>query len=393
MNKLALKDNIFAIAEYLLTKEISKDLSFVSGSTGHLLFFGYAYDICGDKRFLVKSSKLFDHILSNLPRYAKEKSLSSGIAGFLSVLLLLEKHGLIDLQPDMLKLLTSPIFESIEKDTKEKNYDLLHGLLGKAFALSQIIGNEKQVKDIICQLLSFSKHSSNLVYWNDYYVEDESAFIDLGFAHGISAIAVFLARHNHLHKEEITNALKGILEVYKHVKRPDVLTGLYPISFILGQHSVNLSRLGWCYGDLCVLLAKLAISRALELPCLKAEILEESLQISQRLLQDSGVIMDEEKYLIDKGFCHGTVGLALLFGQLGKELGHPDIVKASDYWLAITLENNSNPEWWLFPSRDNKTGKINWNESSDALDGITGVGLSLCSLYKCEYNWATVLAI
>jgi lantibiotic biosynthesis protein len=393
MNKVVLKEIILAIAEYLLTKESGKDLSLVSGKTGHLLFFGYAYDISGDKRFLAKSTELFDHLLSHMPRYAKDNSLANGISGFLSVLALLEKRGLMDLQPNMLNLLTTPIFESIEKDTQEKNYDLLHGMLGKGFALSHVVGTEDQVENIIGQLLSFSQQSGNMVYWHDYYMEDETAFIDLGFAHGISAIAVFLARHKYLRKHEITNALKGILEVFKYIKRPDVLTGLYPGSFVLGQHSVNLSRLGWCYGDLCVVFAKLAIARALKLPKLQDEILEESLQITQRLIDDSGVIRGGEPLLIDRGFCHGTAGLALLFRQLGNELGHPALLKASDYWLNLTLDNNKQPQWWLFPRQDNKTGEIIWAESNDALDGITGVGLSLCSLYNGEYNWTAVLAI
>lgn len=150
-------------------------------------------------------------------------------------------------------------------------------------------------------------------------------------------------------------------------------------------------RLAWCYGDLGIAAASLAMADDLPDPALAADLREEAIALASALSQRTEDLAETTT----TGLCHGTAGIALLFNRMHQATGAPELADAARRWTRRTLELRR-PGYgvggfsaWPVDEPDDRE----WKRDSGLLEGAAGVALSLlASISDVAPDWDQVLA-
>lgn len=138
------------------------------------------------------------------------------------------------------------------------------------------------------------------------------------------------------------------------------------------------SRCGWCYGDPGVAMQLVHAGRVLRRDDLMEAAIDTALRAARRPAASAGVV--------DAGLCHGSAGLAHLYGRLHQVLGQPELLQAARYWLRRTVRD---AQVW----RDGDAeGAVSTFHHEGLLEGLAGTGLALlASLTDDDPNWDSPL--
>jgi len=212
-----------------------------------------------------------------------------------------------------------------------------------------------------------------------------------GMAHGIGGPIAVLARAFML-----------------GVARPDAQRALRPsVTWLLAQraagdgsstfpYSVPLdparapfpSWMGWCYGDLSLALPISAAAHALNEPAWANAGLEIARAGALRGLAQSGVE--------DGPLCHGTAGVAHIFGRLYQQFRDPDFADAARIWHArtLSLKRRADGLLGLGEVRRLAGGRVQRVRRPGLIPGLAGVGLSLLAATEpLEPSWDRCLLL
>lgn len=283
------------------------------------------------------------------------------------------------------------IIKSLDGNKLERVYDLLQGLIGKGVYLCE--RNTPAARRALEDIVDYFEHTivspdKDQMGWMDYHTSyfdqterDDLGYYNLGLAHGIPSIIVFLARlHKMGIKQKQCAALirRGTDFLLENRVLDDPIfpypSKLYPLN---GQLIPNVSKItGWCYGPLSLAIAFLAANDILDDPSLFAE---------ARDLTLNGVDMREEDIMragnnpkrMDVYLCHGTAGLAYLYHRLNRTFQNPKLTKAVEYWQALTYEKIQEQPAGFY-------------KACGLLTGMTGVCLIMNDLDRStpsEFQW------
>lgn len=288
---------------------------------------------------------------------------------------LLDTSELTDLEED-----SDPFYrECIQDHIAAREYDLFTGLVGKGIYFLE--ANHAEALAEVVRGLDQIKTEKDFIYWQDPFHKDGKC--DLGLAHGVPAILVFLS---YCYKKGIEQllckklAFSTIEFLFSRYKR-----GPKPFSFpsLINMSTLEIpatSRLAWCYGDLGMAIAICKAGQIFEQPewvALSVEVMSNAAELS---FMQSGVFTSASHQCMDTGFCHGTAGIAHLFNRFYQLTQIEKFRITAERWLDLSL-NELDKEHNLFPLDRNKDI---WEEHNSLLEGLGGVGMILLSFYEPE---------
>ncbi len=273
-------------------------------------------------------------------------------------------------------------------DIKRGNYDFLHGALGVGtYLLSRL--DKKEVPQYLDELLTELEDTgisceNNGIKWLSVLdpKKDEKGY-NISLSHGMSSIAAFLIRLHHLNFE-IERVEKLLTQTVAYILAQRTMNqgqiSYFPTYSKESSIENNMSRLGWCYGDLGIayILRRAAL-------VLRHEELEKTALL---ILNNTGKRRDLNSNSIrDAGFCHGSAGISHMYRNLYQTTKNIEFVKTADYWLNITIQ--------MAKYTDGAAGYKAWRTAEyggpvktySLLEGIAGIGLVFLSIKEKEITW------
>lgn len=155
--------------------------------------------------------------------------------------------------------------------------------------------------------------------------------VDLGMAHGMSAVIPFLAA---AHARGIgSDTVPPLLDdAVRWVAAHAVPTpaGRAVPYFVAPGVPPAPARTAWCYGDPGIAAGLLAAADAVQRPDWTDLALEFARGAATRPVARTGVT--------DAGLCHGAAGLAHQFNRMHQYTGAPDLAEAARRWVELTLD-------------------------------------------------------
>lgn len=269
-----------------------------------------------------------------------------------------------------------------------KDYDLFYGYI----SFFCLVKKHPRLKarflsnfDSLWLKLKASFETSNEgIYLNDYTSLDNPGIPNLGLAHGLPSIIIFLLELYQLTGEkDIPMVIQGIVNYMESQKISDSRIQIkYPC--VSNESDSSRNRIAWCYNDLGYSFSLAKAGHILK----NEDYINSARDIAANLckvnIKDSGVV--------DVGLCHGAFGVGLVFQRLNELLGDEIFLIESDKYfsfghrLVYPLGNG-----YSFLSVTDKE----FVPRHSFLSGAAGVGLSL--LYrehgKYHLNWLDLLLL
>jgi lantibiotic biosynthesis protein len=379
------------IAEKIYTKAKSQMPALMNGLGGQILYFAYLHKVTNDKKYFQLLNELVDILLEKSDTFT-DYSLATGYSGLGWLLGHLCNLGTIDIDlQDFMGEADENIKQVSLKFMQEGNYDLMFGGLG--MALYEL---EKPEKDIVylktcIDLLQKSSQKMDIgISWFQSPImnqsDDKKKIYNLGLAHGLPSIIVFLSKCYilNIEQEKTYNLIENSINWLLSCKVSDNEISLFPYSIKDNEKGV-FSGLRWCYGDFGVSLALLFASKATGNLFWQEEAIEIAEKVALRTNQNDTII--------DAHLCHGTSGIAVMFDILFSQTQNIIFKNATDFWLEETIKKYRPSESQvLFNSY--KGTDFGWIETNGFLEGNAGIGLALLGLTnKNSYSWSTLLLL
>lgn len=391
--KKKLRNTLYSIGEFIIDSDIVNTNNFLlpSGKTGESLFLYHCGNYLKDEKFIKYSYKYFEESFLALNNYGVKftgKTLFGGYTGILWLYQYYINTGFIESDEDSNNVFN--VFDElirkefiVEKETK--NYDLLYGLLGYGVYFlerNKFVTQAEVLKEIVDILEEIAIKKEYGITWEDKFDRLENKdkeLINLGFAHGIPSIIVFLS---YVYKE--TGNKKALTLINKTVDylqyhELDVSKGsCFSFNIIDGQPDTYPSRLAWCYGDL-------GIGYAI----LKSGILTSNnyfVNYGKKIINNlTNLKIDDNITAIkDAGFCHGTSGVSHLFFKSFQYTGEMKFYNSSKYWIENSLKKTNPNGGYSRYNYLNDEEKWAYELDNGLLEG--GAGIGLCMLSHLDTN-------
>jgi class I lanthipeptide synthase len=269
---------------------------------------------------------------------------------------------------------------------REGPYDLIVGLVGYGvYALERLPRPAAldSLEAIVGALGKLARHSKDGVTWHTdrRYMDPEDrkrwpgGWFDLGLAHGVPGVIVFLAR---CHAAGIARALvspmlEGAVDWLLSTRLPPNQAAIFPYMLEADVLAAPLGRLGWCYGDLGIAMALLIAGGCNG----QDRWTEEAIKIACTCVQRA----PEKAVVIEAGLCHGAAGVAQIYARLHEQTGISLFASSARHWYAQVFAYRNHVEGILGFARYERDddGTLRWIPDPGFLTGVSGIGLALLS--------------
>ncbi len=306
--------------------------------------------------------------------------LSQGGAGLALVLSYLQQHEYVEYDIDeMLVHLDEYLAETAETALAADNTDYLHGAAGILHYFAerqQTPAVNSRLNKLADLLMSRAVHTERGVWFKNTFREEPARDeeINLSLAHGLSGILLILLNaYPHLNDKE--NAEKIIREGIRFILQYEL-----PVDYEAGEYScfpgflgyddteiIRHERLGWCYGDLNIVLLLYRAGRLLGDARYTAVADRIGLMSTKRSTLEATRCKDTH-------FCHGAAGLAQFYKSLYAETYHYQYYIAYEHWINITT---------TMITKEIADNRYQHNPGG-LLEGLAGVGLVLADYVADE---------
>jgi lantibiotic modifying enzyme len=312
-------------------------------------------------------------------------SLANGFAGLMWVIQHFIRIGLLeDEAGQFLTDLDQHLQVSLEADYINRNYDLLHGLVGKGLYLLERLphpASAEVLKKLVDQLESLAVEGADILTWQDPSASSVNTY-NLGMAHGVPSIISFLAK---VHRSGVTPKQTHVLltKATSWLLQQEKPVGYSRFPLAAGMEVQ--SRLGWCYGDLGPALALFHAAQALGRNDWRTQALDVARYASQRTIENGNLSRHTLHGWLDTGFCHGTAGIAHIFNSFYQVSRSKEFKNSAQYWLKLSLPPLPADEGiagYVQLSFDAERKSKPCLENTALLGGATGVGLVLLSFLQ-----------
>ena len=391
------------IEPILFEKAKNMNVPTLEEDVGVLIFEATFYKYSKNEIYKKKALSLLDKLIQVLPDRELSPGFLEGFEGLFFAIYYLRKCDIIE-DETLLDDLMPYLFQSLKMDIKENVYDVLHGSINK---LQYLMGsekrNDKQVTELVYNFVnSLYKHRQETeqgIFWFDEF-EDEVGLVNLGLAHGITSLLVFLLRLKELNYKhpKIMVLIEGILKSLFNFKNKILGDSNFLDFYRINDKPENKekqvgSRLAYCYGDLGIAYALLYASKVLKRDNLKSEGAEIVKDIIQRKLGNSKLEYFDDYFFFETAFCHGLSGITYMLMKINHLLNSPVLESRITFWKNELIHNLTTQlkikGKIYYPSyrQPDKTNPFIIDEVS-ILGGYTGTGLVLLSLYYKKYDWS-----
>lgn len=281
------------------------------------------------------------------------------------------------------------------------NYDLIDGLVGFGVACLEglpRVGARRGLDLVLDHLLrSYQRLDGDIAWWTPPALLPEwqrdlapDGYYNLGVAHGMPAIATFLARC--IQAQVRPGDLLPVLDDLVRWMLTQRGEHGFPSWVPKGQVTHRQARLAWCYGDPGVAAALLAAGQATDRQSWQA--------IAEEIAQQAAVRDPEQAGIKDAGICHGSAGLAHLFHRLYQGTGNQALAAAARHWFQHALDMRRDDDGvggfqsWSIPRTPGSSGELQWVDEIGLLTGAAGVGICLlAAVSEVEPEWDRALSV
>lgn len=380
----------------------SSNVGILGGNSGAIMFlFNYAlYSRKNEYSNLGKN--MIDDVIDKINTGNVLPTYCDGIAGAAWTIDFLKQHNFIDFDTDSeFSSIDEYLFECMMTDINSGDYDFLHGAIGYGFYFLERFFNTASallkskysfyVENLIDGLNRRSIHWEDSVFWKCSNPLVTYPHVNLGFAHGLPSIISFLAKAMQIGviSTKIIELLNKSIKFLLSFKDDNFVSSYSSeIKIIEGSKfnkEIMYSRLAWCYGDLGVAISLFDANKILNDKSIRYEYL--------KLLDKSSKRRDISVTLVnDAGICHGSFGLGLIFDKFYKDTKILMMKDAANYWLFDGIQRGEFTDG--LAGFKAYRGEQRYENETNLLDGISGIGLVLLSMLRPEKSsWTKCLFI
>jgi lantibiotic biosynthesis protein len=387
------------IEKTLYDKAIEMQNPTIEQDLGTLLFFATYYNYSKKAIYKKKSLQLLEKLLDVFSDLELPTGLIEGFDGIGWVIHYLKKCEIIESE-ELLNDLDPYLIQSIKLNIDNNNYDLLYGSIGKIQYLIDSNRNKEPfvielVNGIVEKLYATKIEIKGSIYWHEL----DNYKINLGLAHGLPSILIFLIRLKDLGYQNplIIKMITGILKSFKVFKNKIPSISSYGVCYPVTKNLNSNSRLAWCYGDLGIAYAFLYCSRVMKNRKVESVYNEMVNLILNRGISDSGLVHFNDYSFFDTGFCHGISGISYFIYKYNELQPSPFIEDSLEYWEKELLKNIeiqlSIKEPIYYPKLRQDLNKTYTIDKEYLLNGICGVGLVLLTLKYKRADWSDIFLL
>ncbi len=392
-----MEKEILKIESMLYDIAINMNMPTIEEDLGVLIFEATLYKYSKEEKYKTKALELLNKAIEVFPSKELSMGFLEGFEGLFWVVSYLNSCNII---PDesLIDDLRPHLLQSLKIDIKENNFDVLHGSLNKLnFLLNSKNQNNEEtifyVNQFVDSLFDNKEENERGIYWYDSFFENKKSLVNLGLAHGVSSVLVFLSK---LKKEGYKNQkidllIEGVIKSLLSFKNKNTCSSYFPSDYS-EQHKNTDSRLAWCNGDLGIAYALLYSAEILEKEDVKTQAIKVVNSIIDRRISNSSIDHFEENFFFDTAFCHGISGIVYTLSKINKFLNNDVVEKRINYWKG-ELVNNLKMQLSIeddiyYPSYKQDKGGSYTLDTCSMLSGLTGTGLVLLSLNYDRYDWS-----
>lgn len=276
-----------------------------------------------------------------------------------------------------------------------RNFDLLYGATGLLHYLVRGHSSREAARNFYAAYLDSLEENALDIHggtaWEDYYyrIRENGTGINMGLAHGVPATLKALLQMIPLVAQDdllrVRSLIRSTCQFLIHSRNSKAgALSRYGGYFIPGGPE-EISRLGWCYGDLSV---AIILYQAGKLTGdLSVCSIAEDIAAATMVRQQPGDTM-----ITDAGLCHGSAGVAHIYNKLWQATGQARFREAADFWIGQTLAQATHADGIGGYKKYNPLDK-GYQTDAGFLEGAAGVGLALLSHITGQSAWDDCLML
>ncbi len=295
---------------------------------------------------------------------------STEMSWFIWAMFMLDRSGFIEIDKEDYVDLLPFIDIQLTSNLNQSNYDSLYGNIALSHAHRSLVPLTVFFEKHLDFFEKTARRDGDDIMWNWKEKKLNENGYNLGLAHGMSGILLFLNQLFEIEKNErVIDLMKGTSRfLFGKIQEASSVGSYFPNFLVPSRDQIlQYSRLAWCYGDLGVAFSLLKTARNLndtKSYSLALKILKHSAK--RENLQQAGIR--------DLGLCHGSSGLVLFFDEIFKFTKDPIFNLASNFWLDYTI-NEINEKGSVEDLIN--TELLGEEGVGGFLTGLSGVGLLL----------------
>ncbi|WP_299678327.1 lanthionine synthetase C family protein [uncultured Dokdonia sp.] len=395
-----LESKLDEIADFLLNHEdYNPEIGALTGLSGNALFHFYFGNYKNDDRHIEKGVDIIIELFNRIEKGYNFPTFCDGIAGACWVLELLKEQGKIELEED---IITEEVDEYLLSEMNDfitdNNFDFMHGAIGiglyylkryQNVTFSKLKFRYERYLFVLLEAISAKAiKSGDTIHWESNIISGDynAEGCNLGLAHGIPSIVVFLSKlgvyptFSGITTKLIKPACNYILNNKINNSK---LSSSFPNWIIKNEINKSNSRLAWCYGDLGVAISILKASQTLK----DDNLLNESIKILKKTTKRKDI---KESGVKDAGLCHGAFGIMIIYKHFFDQTNILLFKEMSDYWANLSINLATHNDGYAGFKEYNVTL---WKSNQKLLGGVSGIGLAILDYLGESIKWKEVLII
>ena len=379
---------------------IDKIVNCIEENSSNITGIGWASGMSGIGLFLFYYSRLirsidteelaFQLISDAVDEFNKHNSISTfcnGVAGVGWIIEYLVKNDFIESNTDeLLRSIDTYVLKSITMDMRRKEYDYLHGILGKGlYLLNRKSIAKEDLEYVVDSVYEIAVKEGNYFKYKSSYLPKGILVDNLSLSHGSASVINIISRfyERGIKKERSKEIVDKSLN-YLLASRLENLGSVFP-SLLSPEIKPEKSRLAWCYGDLGIAASLLDMAERMNMSDIRDFAIDTLHKTTKRKDLKSNSV-------IDAGICHGTSGIAHIFNRVYNSTKEQEFKNAADYWVSKTIEFARYQDGIAgYKAYSSLRGLYN---TYGILEGVSGIGLMLVSWLNSELmDWDECLLI
>ncbi|HEV2481173.1 MAG TPA: lanthionine synthetase LanC family protein [Puia sp.] len=353
------------------------------GKFGAVLLFGYLYQYSNRSELYDRFNSALDESFELLEGTEADMTFGRGHAGFAWCLQHLIGSGFLDADIDDL---TGDVMDKLHASSDQLmgkgDYDYLLGGLGSVmFGLERAKYGytDPWLNTVVEGLAGLAVPYGQDVFIWEQVLHDAPARINLGLAHGMPGLLVFLSKCCNLDIEaDICGRLaEGNYKFLMKAKQHNSLS-CYAYSMQDGEFQGS-TPLRWCYGDVGIAASLVTAGSIMR----RQDWQEEGISLGLRCVER---LPGELSGLADAHLCHGSAGVGHVFNRLYQHTKLQPFREGALFCLQDTLRRAIHHQNYIsFMADKGDFGKLNID---GLMEGSIGIALSLLALIDThEPGW------
>ncbi len=398
---LQFENKINEITKIIDSNSVNK-IGLLDGESGLILFYYNLSLYQKTDAYNDKIINLIDCAINQINTSDHVPSFCSGTSGFFWLLNHLVKNKFLDKSEiSFLNEIDDYLYQVTVNDFTNNKIDFLHGIIGTGLYFLSRVGNNPKVEYYIDEIINYldrkKTYEKDTITWITKILQkkDKEGYefadgIDFGLSHGIASILSFLGKAyikgiSVKKTEYLAKGLFNYILLNRDISKSKLST--FPQT-ITSKKTNKVNQLAWCYGDLGLSTAMLNTAKIFGFNEFE-EISKDTLVFCSKKRNNIDIFVD------NPAICHGIAGIAHIFKRIWLNTKNEVFLVASNHWYKELMKLSNHKDGLAgFKNFHLKGQERIWFNSTNILEGISGIGLSLINyLSDIEPTWDECLLL